>query len=90
MSGLVVLRGRIRNGQCAECATDHPPEYPHNQQSLYYQYMFYEKHGRWPTWVDALAHCTPEVRAMWVEELAKHGVKVPAATGAPDGNGVQV
>jgi len=37
-------------GTCPECAVDHPPELPHNQQSLFYQYKFYNDHGRWPTW----------------------------------------
>ncbi len=63
-------------GTCQECAVKHQPEQPHNQQSLFYQYHFYGQHGRWPTWTDALAHCTPEVRQVWVECLAKHGVTV--------------
>lgn len=37
-------------GTCPECAINHAPELPHNQQSLFYQYSFYGKHGRWPTW----------------------------------------
>lgn len=58
-------------GVCQECATDHDPAMPHNQQSLYYQYRFYGQHGRWPTWDDALAHCTPELQTLWKEALAK-------------------
>lgn len=53
---------------CQYCAVDHPPGQPHNAQSLYYQYHFYGRHGRWPTWADAVAHCEPAVRAAW--ELA--------------------
>lgn len=52
-------------GTCPECATAHEEQLPHNQQSLFYQYNFYGKHGRWPTWKDAMEHCTDEVRAMW-------------------------
>lgn len=63
-------------GMCQECAVDHPPELPHNQQSLFYQYHFYNEHGRWPTWKDAMAHCTEEVRNFWLEELQKRGVKI--------------
>lgn len=63
-------------GTCPECAVDHTPEQPHNQQSLAYQYNFYNQHGRWPTWADALAHCPPYVRAAWVEGLGDHGVEV--------------
>ena len=74
-----LLRPPVKEGQCPECATNHTPEMPHNQQSLFYQYAFYDKHGRWPTWNDALAHCTPEMRAEWVDALKTHGIEVPAA-----------
>jgi hypothetical protein len=30
-------------------------------------------------WADALAHCTPEMRAQWVTLLAENGVTVPNA-----------
>lgn len=66
---------------CQECAVKHEPDMPHNQQSMFWQYNFLGKHGRWPTWADALAHCTPEMQQHWIRELAKHGVTVqmPAA-----------
>lgn len=76
LNGLKVVRCQVVSGQCPECATVHPPEMPHNQTSLYWQYSFAEKHGRWPTWNDAMAHCTPEMRGMWVAELAKRGIVV--------------
>lgn len=63
-------------GTCPECAVKHDPAMPHNAQSLYYQYKFRQKHGRWPDWNDAMEHCTSEVRALWIESLAKHGVIV--------------
>jgi hypothetical protein len=53
----------------------HEPEQPHNQQSLFYQYKFYNEHGRWPTWQDAMAHCTDEVKQIWREALKEHGVE---------------
>lgn len=62
--------------KCQECAVQHEPSQPHNQQSLFYQYRFYGQHGRWPTWADAMAHCEPDVRRQWIEELAKHGIVV--------------
>ncbi len=65
-------------GVCQECAVNHPAEYPHNQQSLYYQMKFNKEHGRWPTWADAMAHCSDEMKAFWVEELRKRGVEVSA------------
>jgi hypothetical protein len=61
---------------CQECAVDHEPEQPHNQQSLYYQYKFYAEHGRWPTWEDAMAHCSPEIQRLWKTELEKRGIKL--------------
>lgn len=63
-------------GVCQECAVDHPPEAPHNRESLFYQYYFYNKHGRWPTWEDAMDHCDEETKARWIKELTKQGVKL--------------
>ena len=59
---------------CQECATKHKPDQPHNQQSLYYQVFFYEKYGRYPTWADAIEHCTQVVKDAWKKELIKRGV----------------
>lgn len=77
LGGFTLLRGKLKEGQCAECAVVHEPTMPHNQQSLFWQYSFMEKNGRWPTWADAMAHCTPEMKAHWIRELAQHGVVVP-------------
>ncbi len=68
---------------CQQCAVDHDPRMPHNQQSLYWNYWFYSQHGRWPTWEDALAHCSTEMQRQWVTALAEHGitVKLPNAPG---------
>lgn len=63
-------------GTCPECAVGHPPTHPHDQQSLFYQYAFYAKHGRWPTWEDAMAHCPAGIQELWREELTKLGVKL--------------
>ena len=70
------LLGRVPEGTCPECAVNHPPEQPHNLQSLTYQYRFYDQNGRWPTWEDAMAHCSDEVKAFWIEKLREHGVKI--------------
>lgn len=61
---------------CQVCATKHEPEEPHNQQSLYYQYYFYADNERWPTWKDAMAHCTPELQEKWIAALKEKGVKI--------------
>lgn len=65
-----------KDGLCPECAVAHQPEEPHNQQSLYYQMSFKKKRDRWPTWKDAIAHCTEEVQEYWTKSLAEKGVKV--------------
>jgi hypothetical protein len=76
-------------GTCPECATAHSPEFPHNAQSLHYQYAFFEKHGRWPNWKDAVAHCAPELAQAWIAALIEKGVDVegggvnPAQAPAP-------
>lgn len=68
---------------CPVCAVQHPPEQPHNAQSLYYQYRFYGLRGRWPTWADAIAHCMPAVRARWEAELRKRNGWTEPADGDP-------
>ena len=60
---------------CQVCAVDHDPHQPHNLQSLYYQVYFNQLHGRSPTWTDALAHCSDDVKAQWMAELSKRGIK---------------
>lgn len=71
-----VLLGKTPEGTCPMCAVKHEPEMPHNKDSLCYQYKFYDQHGRWPTWADAMAHCAPEVKAIWRHELEARGVEV--------------
>lgn len=77
LGGFTLMRGRLKPGQCAECAAVHKPEEPHNQQSLFYQYSFREKHGRWPTWTDAMAHCSDDIKAIALQVLKENGVKLP-------------
>ena len=72
----MILMDKVREGTCPMCATVHKPEQPHNQCSFFYQYKFYDENGRWPTWEDAMAHCSSEIRRFWVEELRKRGVEV--------------
>ena len=51
-------------GTCPICATKHPPHYPHNQHSIYYQMRFRQEHGQLPTMEDAMAHCLDDVKRM--------------------------
>ena len=61
-------------GTCPVCATEHDPALPHNRCSLYYQMRYYRKHGRFPTWADAMAHCSDEMKAYWTNALTEKGV----------------
>lgn len=63
-----------RPGACKECACFHAPALPHDPNSLYYQMHFYQKHRRFPTWSDAMAHCDDAVKQAFMAELAKHGI----------------
>lgn len=68
--------GQTPPGTCSQCAIEHDPDQPHNPQSVHYQYAFYAEHDRWPTWADAMAHCTLEVKRLWTDALAEHGITV--------------
>lgn len=70
-----------RKGVCQVCAAEHDPAMPHNRDSLYYQMRFQQVHGRFPTWGDAMAHCSEHVRAVWIGLLAEHGVNVDGLVG---------
>jgi hypothetical protein len=61
---------------CQVCAQKHEPDQPHNALSLYYQMKFHQANNRWPTWEDAMSHCTEEVKKAWREELTKAGEKL--------------
>ena len=63
-------------GVCQECAVDHPPEYPHNKKSLFYQYYFFNENGRWPTWKDAMEHCDEDAKEAWSKALTDRGEKI--------------
>lgn len=72
----VIMLGETPPGTCPMCAVKHDPEQPHNKNSLAYQYKFYDLHGRWPSWMDAMAHCSKEVQDYWASELQKRGEKL--------------
>lgn len=63
-------------GKCPICACCHPENAPHNRESLYYQMRFRQEHGRFPTWKDAAAHCTDEMRAVFKEQMRQSGVDI--------------
>lgn len=61
---------------CQVCATKHPPELPHNPQSLYWAMAAQMQGKPTPTWKIAMEHCTPEMKERWTAELKKMGVEV--------------
>ena len=61
---------------CQTCAARHAPQDPHDPDGLYYQVQFYQEYGRYPTWRDAMAHCSAEVKAAWITELVRAGVVI--------------
>lgn len=63
-----------KEGTCPECAVAHDPKIPHNPDSLYYQMRFHGQHQRWPTWEDAMAHCSPDVKAATRKVLKERGI----------------
>lgn len=63
-------------GTCPECGVVHSPEDPHNRDSLYYQYKFYDQYGDWPTWADAMEHCPIHIKVLWTAELKARGVEI--------------
>lgn len=68
-----------KKGLCQVCAVDHPPENPHNAQSLYYGMRFKMLHGRDVTWADAVAHCGEPMREIWERELRRLNAWTEAA-----------
>lgn len=68
---------------CPICAVAHPPDVPHDRETLYYQMRFNAAHGRWPTWADAIAHCTRKIQDLWKEELTLLGAWSEPAEGGP-------
>lgn len=62
---------------CQECAVDHLPDQPHNAQSMFYRTKFaMENNKKSPTWLDAISHCSKEVREFWMNELKAKDIDV--------------
>ncbi|MEI3605963.1 hypothetical protein SPD48_09695 [Pseudogracilibacillus sp. SE30717A] len=74
-TGFMML-DNVADGKCKVCATEHDEKLPHNQESLHYQYVFYDEHGRWPTWEDAMEHCEEDIKVFWKNELNKRGIEI--------------
>jgi len=68
---------------CPICNIKHEPNKPHDATSMYYLYRFYGIRGRWPTWADAVAHCSQEMREGWEQALREHGAWTETVDGEP-------
>jgi len=60
--------------KCQQCAVKHSYNAPHKGDSVFYQYWFKKRFGRWPTWEDAMKHCSDEVKKLCIEVLEDHKV----------------
>jgi hypothetical protein len=43
---------------------------------MYWQIWFYQEHGRWPSWTDAMEHCTEEAKETITKALTELGVSL--------------
>lgn len=67
-------------GACRLCAARHSADQPHERDSLYYQVRFYQKFRRFPTWEDAMNHCSEEVKAAFRRQLTARGIELENAS----------
>ena len=63
-------------GSCPICDTKHDPKEPHDRDSLYYQNWFRKRYKRFPTWEDAMNHCSDSVKTNFIKKLAKRGIEI--------------
>lgn len=59
----------ITRGACKICGVCHAPELPHELTSIYYLNWFYQKNKRFPTWEDAMSHCSEKIQEETKEKL---------------------
>ena len=63
----------------------HDAQDPHDRDSLYYQNQFYKQHKRFPTWSDAMAHCSEITKAVFRQRLERRGISIDPEEGADNG-----
>lgn len=76
-----------RTDRCQTCGSKHEESEPHNAQSLYYQTKFNMENGRSATWLDAMAHCSNDVKSLWRTGLINLGVDIDAGQVNPPKKG---
>ncbi len=70
-------------GTCAQCATEHGPDDPHNFQSIFWGMRFKMAHGRDPTHADCVAHLPASIQEAYRKILPKFGVDWTEPKGDP-------
>ena len=63
-----------KKGACGMCGETHGVEEPHNRNSLLYQHRFRKMNRRYPTWEDAMSHCSEKTKEKWKRKLEKKGI----------------
>lgn len=69
----------ILRPRCAICGDDHPENFPHNPFGEQYRVWFLERYGRYPSWDDAMTHCSEDVKLSFkqtMERVKKHTEEV--------------
>lgn len=74
-------------GACWVCGDVHNGRDPHNARSILYQHRFRKRNGRYPTWADAMSHCSRKTKEKWVERLNRCGVQISMGEVLPEKNG---
>jgi ribosomal protein L37E len=64
----------VSANHCHECGMHHDKDRPHDADSLLYQFRFWSRYGRYPTHVDAMAHCPDDTKAAVRLELSERGI----------------
>lgn len=73
-----------RPGVCKMCAARHSADQPHERDSLYYQVKFYRRFRRFPTWEDAMNHCSEEAKSAFRKKLSGRGVDLAGTSPLPE------
>lgn len=60
-------------GRCNKCGFVHAKDKPHNLGSVVFLLGFYDKEGRWPSWMDAMEDMTDEQKTPVIEQINEMG-----------------
>lgn len=69
--------------RCGVCGSRHSPFRPHNALSPIYHEFFLKRFGREPSWLDAMAHCSPWTQQVYIRVLRRFDVDVESGDLVP-------